>query len=252
MAVLRERGNKDARQRLADISQYFLSEPAAVTTEKPATQKVTQLLPVLVDSELTQIFVYALARALHARGITALVLHVESGLRNSDPRSSALCSQLDSPASLRRHLEDGLGGTKPPPQVCLIPVANPVNPHLREYGCAVMAIRPSPDGLKHAYLTIKQLALRQIPIRINVIVVGTTKEAEGRQYYDRLAAGAMRFLGRTLGYIGSVTMPESESASSLGASAPDFLVDIVDVLVRDGLLADSAGRPVSPDGQQAR
>ncbi len=243
----------DARQRLAGISHYFLSEPGTVTAEKPPALTVTQLLPVLVDSELTQIFVYALARALHARGITALVLHVESGLRSTDPRSSALCSQLDSPASLRRHLEDGLGGTKPPPQVCLIPVANPVNPHLREYGCAVMAVRPSPDGLKRAYLTIKQLALRQIPIRIAVIVVGTTKETEGRQYYDRLAAGAMRFLGRTLGYIGSVIMPEAGSTYSLCATAPDFLGDIVDGLVRDGLLCtDSSGRTASPNGREAR
>jgi len=237
-----ERGTLGTRERLAGISHYFLSEPESAATEKQTKSKNTYLLPVLVDSELTQVFVYALARALHARGVTSLVLHVESSLRGTDPRSSSLCSQLDSPAALHMRLKDDLGGAKPPPHVCLIPVTNPSNPHLREYERALIAVAASLPGLKRSYLSIKQLAVEQIPTQIGTIIVGATSHDHGRQFFDRLAAGAMRFLGRTLTYIGSVITPGSgHTDDDLGANAPGFLSNVVDALIRDGFLGTDAG-----------
>ncbi len=239
MAIPRSSKIMSTSQRLAGISQYFLSEPEPASTGKQPELHKTQLLPILVDSELTQVFVYALARALHARGLTALVLHVESTLRSADPRSSSLRSRLDSPAVLRRHLEAELGGSKLPPRVCLIPVANSRDPHLREYQQALIAVGASLPALKRSYLSIKQLAGDGAPTRIGVIIVGATSNQDAHRYSSRLAAAAMRFLGRAVTHIGGVITPETataDPADNLGEVSSNSLNDIVEALIREEFL----------------
>ncbi len=238
------------RERLAGISQYFLSEPDTGAAAKSTAPHETWLLPVLVDSELTQVFVYALARALHARRLTAIVLHVDSSLRSTDPRSSSLRSRLDSPAVLRHHLKEELGESKLPPRVCLIPVTDSGNPHLREYDRALIAVGASQLALKRSYLNIKRLAGDGVPTRIGAIVVGAVSDEDARRYSDRLAAAAMRFLGRTVTRIGGVVTPESttDPADNLGEVSGNSLTAIVDALIREGFLGsnpDSGAAPAS-------
>ncbi|MHB8345701.1 MAG: hypothetical protein ACYDHM_00700 [Acidiferrobacterales bacterium] len=228
------------RERLSGISQYFLSEPDAGATGQRASPCEPRLLPVLVDSELTQGFVYALARALHTRGLTAIVLHVESSLRSADPRSSSLRSRLDLPANLRRHLREELGESKQPPRVCLIPVTDPGDPHLREYERTLIAVGASLPALKRSYLHIKRLAVDGVPAGIGVIVVGAASDEDVRRYSGRLAAAAMRFLGRTLVPVGGVVTPDAATnpADNTGEVLGKSLRSIVDALVREGFLGD--------------
>lgn len=247
----RQRGASGTRERLADISRYFLSDPETAVSTPPAGSTETCLLPVLVSSEVTQALVYALARALHARGVTAIVLHVDSRLRVADPRSSSLCSQPDTPAGLRMRLKDGLGGTKPQPRVCLIPVTDPEDTHLREYKRVLIAVGATPTGLKQSYLSVKQFALAGAESRISAIVVGTANKNDGRKLFDRLAAATMRFLGRTLDYAGTVTTTTADSTSDGPATGlPDLLNDVVVALLRDGLLDIDAGNTGAPSGDQ--
>ena len=234
------RGSKvmGTRERLAGISQYFLSEPDTSAAGKRTAPHEPWLLPVLVDSELTQVLVYALARALHARGLTSIVLHVDSSLRSTDPRSSSLHSRLDSPAVLQHHLKEELGESKLPPRVCLIPVTDCGNPHLREYDRALIAVGASQLALKHSYLNIKRLTDDGVPARIGAIVVGAVSDEDVRRYSDRLAAAAMRFLGRTVTRLGGVITPESttDPAVNIGEVSRNSLAAIVDALIREGFL----------------
>ncbi len=247
------RGGKitGTRERLVGISQYFLSDPDPGQAEKSKALPETQLLPVLVDSDLTQALVYALARALHAQGLTALVLHVDSSLRSADPRSSSLRSQLDSPTVLRQHLREEIGGAKRPPRVCLIPVTDPRDPHLREYDHIVVATGASLAALKRGYLRIKHLTAAGVSARIGTIVVGASGDEDARRYFERLAAAAMRFLGRSLTPIGAVITSESdtEQADRTAGLSNTSLRNIVDTLRREGYLGDSpdAARVDAPD-----
>ena len=247
MAISRGSKVMGTRERLAGISQYFLSEPDTSVAGKRAAPHETWLLPVLVDSELTQVLVYALARALHARGLTSIVLHVDSSLRSTDPRSSSLRSRLDSPAILHRHLKEELGESKLPPRVCLIPVTDSGNPHLREYDRALIAVGASQLALKRSYLSIKRLTGDGVPTRVGVIVVGAVSDEDARRYSNRLAAAAMRFLGRTVTGIGGVITAESttDPAGNAGEVSRNSLAAIVDALIREGFLG------IDPDGSAA-
>ncbi len=226
------------RERLAGISQYFLSEPQPGPADTRGAIPETELLPVLVDSELAQAFVYALARALHARGITALVLHVESSLRSSDPRSSSLRSRLDSPVVLRTHLHDEISGAKLPPRICLIPVTNGQDPHLRDYRHVLVMLGASLPALKRAYLGIKRLPGGGVSSRIGAIVVGATDDTEIRHFSTHLAAAAMRFLNREVVPLGGIVAadPESELSGHAGPAARPSLDNIVDALLGNGFL----------------
>ncbi len=240
----RQDGALGTRERLADISRYFLSDPEASDAKTSVQPPETWLLPILVGPELTQALVYALARALHTRSITAIVLHIEPRLRSTDPRSTSLCSDPDTPQALRMRLQDGLGSTKPQPHVCLIPVSESRDMHLRDYERALIVLGATPAALKQSYLSIKQLALAGIETRIGTIVVGAKDNSDGRKLFDRLAAAAMRFLGRTLDYVGTVMAPAPESGSRDSAGAtPGPLNEIVESLLRDGFLGKLPGHP---------
>ena len=231
------------RERLAGISQYFLSEPDSNPVDEHAPVPDTHLLPVLVDSELTQVFVYALARALHTHGLTALVLHVESSLRSADPRSSSLSSHLDSPAALRRHLHEEISGSKRPPRICLIPVTDSRDPHLREYEHTLIAVGASLPALKRCYLNVKHLSVAGVPTRIGAIIVGASSDENARRYFDRLAAAAMRFLGHPVTYIGAVitSEPTAEPADKPGSVSTNSLKGVVDALIKEGFLGRNPG-----------
>jgi flagellar biosynthesis protein FlhG len=72
----------------------------------------------------------------------------------------------------------------------------------------VVVTVPEPTALSDAYALIKIVSLQIPALPISVLVNRTRSEEEGPAAFERLSLAASRFLGRELGYLG--TLPEDD------------------------------------------
>jgi flagellar biosynthesis protein FlhG len=73
----------------------------------------------------------------------------------------------------------------------------------------VVVTVPEPTALSDAYALIKIVSLQLRALPVSVLVNRTRSEEESLAAFERLSLAASRFLGRELGYLG--TLPEDDA-----------------------------------------
>lgn len=186
-----------SRQRLDDISHYFLSDPETALV----LPSETTLLPIIVESAEKDALVYALARAIYSQGIQLSVLHLDTLLQERDPRSSSLYLCESDPVGVKDLLIT-LSNGKPPPAACLLPACIAEIDKLEGYERAVLFLPERMSLLHVAYARIKRLLLRSSSLSIGVILSQSLGQKQSQEFFHRLAQAVRRFMGRDIVYLG--------------------------------------------------
>ncbi len=100
----------------------------------------------------------------------------------------------------------------------------------------VVVTVPEPTALSDAYALIKIVSLQIPALPVSVLVNRTRNEEEGPAAFERLSLAASRFLGRKLGYLG--TLPEDDALradlrrpGALLAAAPSEVDEAIALLI---------------------
>lgn len=227
------------RERLARISHHFLTEP------EPPPRPAPSLLPVVLDDDSQDLLVYGLAQTCHARGTITRVLHTEAQLRAADSRSSPLY-ELIAPAALMDQLDEELSGTKPPPDLCLIPLLTAESPMLANYSHTVLLVPATPAATVRAYLRIKCLRRANPDAQPGIVMLSNDADVDPAALYDRISAASRRFLDCEPVWLGRL-------AGSERSRTPHGMLELAETLGRRGfaIAPDEPGTAASESRRRA-
>jgi len=206
----------DSRQRLEQISHHFLSMPQAPPDACPAPF----LLPVLLDSEDSHFPLHAFTQAFAARGRACTVLYPkwEQG--------------QETPLTTDQLLEEELRHSTPLPEVCLVAVSHCRHPLVQQSGRALLLVHASLEGVRDAYLHLKQIAAGEGRLMVGVIMLGGRDRTAVRRYFSKLATASRRFLNwELMGFGCLLDAPLSEAALWERDPLPTGLGEIADLVI---------------------
>lgn len=200
-----------SKERLAQISHHFLSEPPVIVE----TERRPSFMPVLLNDVADVWVAHCIARALTTRKRPSTVVYVERDMQqaaldtlaNIDRRGLVVpltrrCDWNDHNAAQLRLLK-AVGTQHSQHRFCLIPISNMQTPVLELFDRLLMPVTPGLDSLRNAYVRIKRLSGAATPaIGITVFNCDTREEAD--RYFEKLAVAASRFLGQHLIYCGYI------------------------------------------------
>lgn len=206
-----DRRTPGSRERLAQISHHFLSEPLAVVE----TNRNPSFMPVLLNDVADVWVAHCVARALTTRKRPSTVVYVEremqqaalDALANIDRRGLVvpLTRRGDwndhNAAQLR--LLKAVGAQNSQHRFCLIPISKVQTPVLDIFDRLLMPVAPRMEALRAAYIRIKQMSGKATPM-IGVTIMDCDGPDDARLYFDKLAVAALRFLGQRLMYCGYI------------------------------------------------
>jgi len=201
------------RKRLANISHHFLSEVGAGS--KSLSQP--SLLPVLLLDGVDQIWVvHVLEHALKARSRSALVVYLnclmdrhQSQIKEPDDTTSITIpfSRRDDRiegGSAKERILDTVTIDHPEIEYAFIVLTEEQMDAMASFECMLLPVPATLDGIRRAYCETKRLC-RLGRVNIGVVMLGATDSATARRCFDKLAVGALRFLGASLFYGGCLT-----------------------------------------------
>jgi len=201
------------RKRLADISHHFLSEDSAGS--KSLSQP--SLLPVLLLDSVDQIWVvHVLAQALKARSRSSLVIYLNRLMdrhqsQNKEPDDTTGItipfSRRDDRikgGSVKERILDRIHVDHPEVEYAFVALTEEQMEALASFECMLLPVPATLDGIRRAYCVTKRMYQRG-RVNIGIVMLGATDPAAARRYFDKLAVGALRFLGASLFYGGCLT-----------------------------------------------
>jgi len=206
----------DSRRRLEQISHHFLSRPPAAPEARPAPF----LLPVLLDSEDSRFPLHAFTQAFAARGRSCTMLYPkwEQG--------------QETPVTTDQLLEEALRHSTPLPEVCLVAVSHCRHPLVQQSSRALLLVHASLEGVRDAYLHLKQLAAGKGRLTVGVIMLGVRDRTAVRHYFNKLATAGRQFLNWELTGFGCLLhAPLSEAALWEQDPLPTGLGEIADLVI---------------------
>jgi hypothetical protein len=223
-----------SKQRLAEISHHFLSEPRE-GEGKPAGRKARPaLLPVLPVPGAADFPFARLTQAFLARGWPTAILDPRRGVRDvhthpipsapSHPEPSAPPVPADGgggPANPAQ-VVDAARALKPAPRLCLVPLSVEDWPLPADFLAPLLAVPAGADGVREAYRCLKRIAAAGPLGPVGAVMVQAPDEETAGRHFDKLADGAMRFLGVQVVSFGYLPAPpDPHAAVDLLADAPD-------------------------------
>ena len=206
---------KSSRQRLDRISHHLLGDTKSVSTET----RSPFFLPVLLDSSTTDFPISAFVEAFHHQGKIAQVLQADGEQYADD--SVALEEFLRTPPN-QQCIAD----------ICLIPVSDPQHPCISKFGRVLMLVPSSLDGIRQAYIDLKQWSESENPPIVGTTMLGNEDHASSVWLFSgKLVSGAMSFLKWQPMSFGYLLNPANRSAGKI----PAGLHDVASLIVRDWL-----------------
>jgi hypothetical protein len=247
MAEKSDRRTPGSKERLAQISHHFLSEPpvAVDTAHRPS------FMPVLLNDVADVWVAHCIARALTTRKRPSTVVYVEREMQQAalDTRANIDRRGLVVPLTRRGDWHDhnaaqlrllkAVGTQNSQHKFCLIPISNMQTTVLELFDRLLMPVAPGLDGLRSAYIRIKRLSGNATPA-IGVTIIDCDTEEDARLYFDKLAVAALRFLGQRLMYCGYIPryFAHGDGAPPLNSAAegiPSELRDVTDHILTNKL-----------------
>ena len=203
---------QSARDRLALISHHYLSiaeEPVAdePVAEAPVAERPEQApnndaytLAVLnTASDGVELPVLSLCRSLSARGQSSAIIDSTTGTkivsfipRNDSQQSMTACHGLHHNAFedvTRTH-------DKKPQDVQFLLVDRPESSQLSSVDRVLVTAPASAIGLRHTYISIKQLFVHHDAVQVCVIITGSADAYQAEASFNRLATEVHRTLDR--------------------------------------------------------
>jgi len=223
-----------SKQRLAEISHHFLSE-SPEGDDAPAGRKgCAALLPVLPVPGAADFPFTRLTQAFLARGWPSNVLDPRRGSRDahthpspsaqSHPEPSAPPAPTgggSGPANLTAVL-DAARDLTPAPRLCLVPLRVEDWPLPAPFLPPLLAVPAGHDGVREAYRCLKRIVAAGHAGPVGAVMVAAPDEASAGRHFDKLADGALRFLGvEVVSYGFLPAPPEPHAAVDLLADTPD-------------------------------
>lgn len=152
----------------------------------PEARAAPFLLPLLLDSEDSRFPLHTFTQAFAARGRSCTMLHPkwEQG--------------REMPVTMEQLSEEALRHSTPAPDICLVAVSHCGHPLVAQSGRALLLVHASLEGVRDAYLHLKQLAAGERPLLVGVIMLGVRDRTMVHGYFNKLATASRRFLNREL------------------------------------------------------
>jgi len=191
------------------------------------------LLPVLLDSEDSRFPLHAFTQAFAARGRSCAMLYPK------------WAQGQETPVTTEQLLEEELRHSTPLPEVCLVAVSHCRHPLVQQNGRALLLVHASLEGVRDAYLHLKQLAAGEGRLMVGVIILGVRDRTAVRRYFNKLATAGRRFLNWELTGFGCLLdAPLSEAALWERDPIPTGLGEIADLIIEKWMAGPTqAGRP---------
>ncbi|KAF0191736.1 MAG: hypothetical protein FD165_1459 [Gammaproteobacteria bacterium] len=247
MVEKNDRRTPGSKERLAEISHHFLSEPAVVVD----TRHRPSFMPVLLDDVADVWVAHCIARALTTRKRPSTVVYVEREMQQAalDTLANIDRRGLVVPLTRRGDWNDhnaaqlrllkSMGTQNSQHKFCLIPISNLQTPVLDIFDRLLMPVAPGLAALRSAYLRIKRLSSNANPM-IGVTIIACDNQEDARLYFDKLAVAALRFLRQRLIYCGYIPRHFAQGAGvepvvRIAEGIPSELRDVTDHILTNKL-----------------
>lgn len=242
-----DRHTPGSKEKLAQISHHFLSEPLTVveTDRRPA------FMPVLLN-DVSEVWVaHCIARALTTRKRPSTVVYVEREMQQAalDTLANIDRRGLVVPLTRRGDWNDhnaaqlrllkAVGVQNSQHKFCLIPVSRIETPVLGIFDRLLMPVASQLDALRNAYVRIKRISANANPT-IGITVLDCDRREDAQLHFEKLAVAAMRFLGQRLLYCGYVPRHYAQGAGTgpairIAEGIPSELREVTDHILNHNL-----------------
>jgi len=200
---------QSARDRLALISHHYLSiaeepvadEPAAQGPEQAPKNDVYTLAVLNTAGDGVELPVLSLCRSLSERGHSSAIIDSTTGTKTVSfiPRNDSQQSMTARHGLHHNALEDVTRRhDKKPHDVHFLLVDRPESSQLSSVDRVLVTAPATAIGLRHTYISIKQLIAHHDAVQISVIVAGTADAYLAEGSFNRLATEVHRSLDRDI------------------------------------------------------
>lgn len=185
--------SRGSRKRLEQISQHFLSEI------QPLTSKLskTVFLPVFVENKShTQVLQY-ITKALSTK-CDCVLLTLDQPLQKPENNTNA-----ESATDMLERLRTMVSEQSRKATIGLVALSSQHGELIKQLRKVIIPVDTTLDGVRNAYLSIKQLHQIASP-EFSIVMLNTDSPSGSQVYFEKLAAGALRFLGLHILYNGYI------------------------------------------------
>ena len=214
------------RDRLAQISHHFLSDEEVINkegSEQAPTSDVYTLALLNMTNDDDELPVFLLSQQLAAHGYSAAILDNTTGMKMV---SSMIDSQQTGTVrdGLYHHTLDDVTRQldNKPYDVHFLLVDTPESSCLSSVNKVLVAASATPEGLRRAYISIKQLTSDHNEAQVGVTITGVTDVSRAEYCFNRLETAVHQFLGRNLLSYGYLQAPSSISRQTKAQQPAQF------------------------------
>lgn len=185
--------SRGSRKRLEQISQHFLSEIQAL----PNKLLDTVIIPVLVESQSHKHVAQHITNALAAK-YDCVLLTLDQQLQRPEDNTNA-----KSATDMLERLRAMVSEQSRKATIGLVALSAQHLELIKQLRRIIIPVTATLDGVRNAYLSIKQLHKIASP-EFSIVMLNTDSPSDSQVYFEKLAAGALRFLGLHILYNGYI------------------------------------------------
>lgn len=202
--------SRGSRKRLEQISRHFLSEIQPLSNKPPDTV----FLPVFVESESHRQVPRHITEAMVAKFNCAL-LNLDRRLQRPEDKLDTESAgygfnvpltrkqDLDSADDMLERLQAMVSEQSQKAKLGLVALTRQHLELIKRLRRIIIPVSATLDGVRNAYLAIKQLHKMANP-EFSIVMLDTDSPSDSQVYFEKLAAGTLRFLGLHILYNGYI------------------------------------------------
>jgi len=196
-----------SRDRLTDISHYFLSEVGA----RPPIWQHTTVIPLLLGSRHDDYVVYALERAFEQQHRSCMVLNVEN-----QPATAAAPALQPNTVAPQDDAEHSL------PELALVPLTSTGTTLALQCERILIAVDSSLSGVRRAYEQLAFLASLETDLTVGIIMVNARRTGDAERFFRFLCDSSQSLLELSLECAGFLLDVDAERPTGQCPVATDI------------------------------
>ena len=185
----------DSKDRLKDISHHFLGGSVEGDSNGVEDVKPVVFLPVLLESDEQDAFVYGINSFLNTRTRSSLVINVDSAFKEGLPVDNKLDLELTKKQEInRKRIFNHLKSLDDTPDLCLLPFVSSKISLLRDNDFLLVVVPASLKGVRKIFRSIEELCSGLNNMTVGVVVTYANSLQMSQLCYDVIANSLENFL----------------------------------------------------------
>ena len=185
----------DSKDRLKDISHHFLGSSGKGTGGGADDSKPVVFLPVLLESDEQDAFVYGLHNYLNTQARSSVVINVDSAFKEGLPVDNKIDLELTKKLEInRKKIFNHLKNLDVEPDLCLLPFVSSKISLIRDNDFLLVVVPASLKGVRKIFHNIEEVCGGLNNVTIGVVVTYANSLQMSQLCYDVIANSLENFL----------------------------------------------------------